>query len=94
MIDKPLKVILTQEPLTFRERLIGILQSEALAFMIIMLRSGKEIEITQDPVTNPRGNVRVWVGEDYIEVDVAPGAGAVPAYEVVLLSEIASIHYF
>jgi hypothetical protein len=36
---------------------------------------------------------RVWVGKNYIEVDVAPGA-SVPIYEMVPISEIASVYYF
>ena len=36
---------------------------------------------------------RVWVGKNYIEVDVAPGAD-VPIYEMVPISEIASVSYF
>jgi hypothetical protein len=36
---------------------------------------------------------RVWVGKNYIEADVAPGAD-VPIYEMVPISEIDSVSYF
>ena len=62
--------------------------------MTITLRGGKEINIGYDK-RNPRGNpIGVRVGRDYIEVDIAPGAGAVPIYEMVLFSEISSVYYF
>jgi hypothetical protein len=35
----------------------------------------------------------VRVGRDYIEVNIAPGAG-VPIYEMALFSEISSVWYF
>jgi hypothetical protein len=61
--------------------------------MTITLRGGKEINIGYD-TRNPAGSpVGVRVGKDYIEVDIAPGAG-VPIYEMVLFSEITSVEYF
>jgi hypothetical protein len=96
--EKPLpdlKVkIVDEEHESFRDRLIAILELEDLAHMTITLRGGKEIDIGSDK-RNPLGfPVRVRVGRDYVEVNIAPGAGAVPIYEMVRFSEIASVRYF
>ncbi|MBP1097481.1 hypothetical protein [Bradyrhizobium diazoefficiens] len=91
-----LKVKLVEEEhQSFRDCLIAILTWEDLWSMTITLRGGKEIVIQGDPKKNPLGrSVHVRVGKDYIEVDIHPGAGAVPVYEIVRFSEIACVQYF
>ncbi|MCS3496188.1 hypothetical protein M2189_004852 [Bradyrhizobium japonicum] len=91
-----LKVKLVEdEHQSFRDCLMAILASEDLWSMTITLRGGKEIVIDGDAKNNPRNRpVHVRVGKDYIEVDVVPGAGAGPIYEIVQFSEIARVQYF
>jgi hypothetical protein len=87
--------LVEEEDESFRDWLIAILATEGLRSMTISLRGGKEIAIQGDPERKPRGSpVHVRVGKDYIEVDIAPGASAVPIYEIVRFSEIAWVQYF
>ena len=91
---KPLRVRLVDEDgESFRDRLMAVLEMEDLGQVTITLRGGKQI-ILGDDKKNARGNqVDVRVGRDYIEVNIAPGAG-VPIYEMALFSEISSVEYF
>ena len=85
--------LVEEEDESFRDWLIAILATEGLWSMTISLRGGKEI-VVGDPERNPRRHpVHVRVGKDYIEVDIAPGASAVPIYEIVRFSEIAWVQY-
>ena len=92
---KPLRVRLVDEDgESFRDRLIAVLETEDLGQVTITLRGGKAIILGNDE-ENPLGRpVDVRVGRDYIEVNIAPGAGAVFIYEMVLFSEISSVEYF
>ena len=89
-----MKVNLTVEEQSFRQKLIEIFQQEHLQYAVITLRNGQTIDVGHDPKRNPADTeVRVWISKTYIEVDVAPGAD-VAIYEMVPISEIASIWYF
>ena len=92
---RPLQVRLVNEGGEgFRERLIAVLEMQDLGEMIITLRSGKQI-ILGDDEENPRGRpIDVRVGRDYLEVNIAPGAGAAYIYEMALFSEISNVWYF
>jgi hypothetical protein len=84
----------TEEDGTVREKLLDILRWANLACATITLRNGKTIEIVHDPERNPHNSpVRVSVGKNYIEIDIAVGA-SVPIYGMVPISQIASVEYF
>jgi len=89
-----MNVSLTVEQQLFRQKLIEIFQNEHLQYAVITLRNAQSLDVGHDPKRNPSDTeVRVWISKSYIEVDVAPDAD-IAIYEVVPISEIASVGYF
>ncbi len=104
-----LKVAVKEETGSIREKLLKILRWDELALITITLRNGKEITLPLEDEDSPTGQLettekqklenqyrpeyRVSVGQDYLEIDIAP-TSVVSIYDVVPLSEIVNIQYF
>lgn len=88
-----MKIDLTEDEDTIRDHLAAVLKWEHLKCLWINLRDGRTITLA-DPQKNPQGlPYEIRLGKNYIELDDAPG-GDISVYEIIPLSQIASVGYF